>query len=73
MPCCGGWALRMKSNNATQRNTIFGNEAVGEPALMLPFAVREAVASFGAAGGQVPLASPATGEAVWAAIQQRHS
>ena len=65
----------MKSNNATQRNTIFGNEAVGEPTLMLPFAVREAlrdaVASFGAAGGQVPLASPATGEAVWAAIQRR--
>jgi xanthine dehydrogenase large subunit len=32
---------------------------------------RDAVASFGVPGGQVPLASPATGEAVWAAIQGR--
>ena len=61
--------------NATQQGTIHGSKAVGEPPLMLAFAVREAlrdaVASFGAAGGQVPLASPATGEAVWAAIQRR--
>jgi hypothetical protein len=57
-------------SNATQPNTIHGSKAVGEPPLMLAFSVREAlrdaVASFGAAGGQVPLASPATGEAVWA-------
>ena len=62
-------------SNATQPNTIHGSKAVGEPPLMLAFAVREAlrdvVASFGAAGGQVPLASPATGEAVWAAIRSR--
>jgi len=62
-------------SNATQPNTIHGSKAVGEPPLMLAFAVREAlrdaVASFGAAGGPVPLASPATGEAVWAAIQGR--
>ncbi len=62
-------------NNATQPNTIHGSKAVGEPPLMLAFAVREAlrdaVASFGATGGQVPLASPATGEAVWSAIQER--
>ncbi|MCX6955168.1 MAG: molybdopterin-dependent oxidoreductase, partial [Verrucomicrobia bacterium] len=62
-------------NNAAQPNTIHGSKAVGEPPLMLAFAVREAlrdaVASFGPAGGQVPLASPATGEAVWAAIQGR--
>ena len=32
---------------------------------------RDAVASFGVSGGQVPLASTATGEAVWAAIQGR--
>lgn len=62
-------------SDATQPNTIHGSKAVGEPPLMLPISVREAlrdaVASFGAAGGQVPLASPATGEAVWAAIQGR--
>jgi xanthine dehydrogenase large subunit len=62
-------------SNATQPNTIHGSKAVGEPPLMLAFAVREAlrdaVGSFGAAGGPVPLASPATGEAVWAAIQGR--
>ena len=61
--------------NAAQPNTIHGSKAVGEPPLMLAFAVREAlrdaVGSFGAPGGQVPLASPATGEAVWAAIQGR--
>ena len=61
--------------NATQPNTIHGSKAVGEPPLMLAFAVREAlrdaIAHFGAPGGQVPLASPATGEAVWSAIQAR--
>jgi xanthine dehydrogenase molybdopterin binding subunit/xanthine dehydrogenase small subunit len=61
--------------NSDQPNTIHGSKAVGEPPLMLAFAVREAlrdaVAGFGAAGGRVPLASPATGEAVWAAIQGR--
>jgi xanthine dehydrogenase molybdopterin-binding subunit B len=61
--------------NATQPNTIHGSKAVGEPPLMLAFSVREAlrdaVASFGAPGGPVPLASPATGEAVWRAIQAR--
>ena len=62
-------------SNAAQRNTIHGSKAVGEPPLMLALAVREAlrdaVGSFGAPGGPVALASPATGEAVWAAIQGR--
>ncbi len=62
-------------SHAAQPNTIHGSKAVGEPPLMLAFAVREAlrdaVGSFGSPGGQVPLASPATGEAVWAAIQGR--
>ncbi|MSU48952.1 MAG: 2Fe-2S iron-sulfur cluster binding domain-containing protein [Opitutus sp.] len=61
--------------NATQPNAIHGSKAVGEPPLMLALSVREAlrdaVANFGAPGGQVALASPATGEAVWAAIQGR--
>src|SRR5258708_2491078 len=60
---------------ATQPNTIHGSKAVGEPPLMLAFSVREAirdaVAAFGPAGGEVPLASPATGEAIFAAIQGR--
>jgi xanthine dehydrogenase molybdopterin-binding subunit B len=62
---------------ATQPNTIHGSKAVGEPPLMLAFSVREAirdaVVSFGPAGGQVPLASPATGEAVFKAIQARRA
>jgi len=60
---------------ATQPNTIHGSKAVGEPPLMLAFSVREAirdaVAAFGSPGGEVPLASPATGEAIFAAIQGR--
>ncbi len=60
---------------AAQANTIHGSKAVGEPPLMLAFSVREAirdaVAAFGPPGGEVPLASPATGEAIFAAIQQR--
>ncbi len=60
---------------ATQPNTIHGSKAVGEPPLMLAFSVREAirdaVASFGKPGGEVPLASPATGEAIFAAIRAR--
>jgi xanthine dehydrogenase molybdopterin-binding subunit B len=54
---------------------VHGSKAVGEPPLMLAISVREAirdaVASFGNAGGEVRLASPATGEAVFAAIQAR--
>ncbi len=61
--------------NAAQPNTIHGSKAVGEPPLMLAFSVREAirdaVANFGKPGGQIPLASPATGEAVWKEIQAR--
>ncbi len=60
---------------ATQAQTIHGSKAVGEPPLMLAFSVREAlrdaVAAFGTPGGEVRLASPATGEAILAAIQSR--
>jgi xanthine dehydrogenase molybdopterin binding subunit len=60
---------------AAQPNTIHGSKAVGEPPLMLAFSVREAirdaVAHFGAPGGEVLLASPATGEAIFAAVQTR--
>jgi xanthine dehydrogenase molybdopterin binding subunit/xanthine dehydrogenase small subunit len=60
--------------NATQANTIFGSKAVGEPPLMLAISVREAirdaVAAFGSGKGEVALASPATCEAIWMAIQK---
>ena len=60
---------------AAQPNTIHGSKAVGEPPLMLAFSVREAirdaVAAFGRPGGEVRLASPATGEMIFAAIQTR--
>jgi xanthine dehydrogenase molybdopterin binding subunit/xanthine dehydrogenase small subunit len=61
--------------NATQKSVVFGSKAVGEPPLMLAISVREAirdaVAAFGEPGGEVPLASPATCEAIFTAIQNR--
>jgi len=61
--------------DAAHAGTIHGSKAVGEPPLMLAFSVREAirdaVAAFGAPGGEVPLASPATGEAIFAAVRRR--
>lgn len=63
--------------NAAQKNVVYGSKAVGEPPLMLAISVREAirdaVAAFGPAAGEVPLAAPATGEAIWRAIQHRRS
>jgi xanthine dehydrogenase large subunit len=60
---------------AGQHNTIHGSKAVGEPPLMLAMsareALRDAVAAFGQAGGEVELASPATHEALFLAIQKR--
>jgi xanthine dehydrogenase molybdopterin-binding subunit B len=60
---------------AAQANTIHGSKAVGEPPLMLAFSVREAirdaVGAYGEKGGEVRLASPATGEAIFAAIKAR--
>ncbi len=64
-------------SDATQPNVIHGSKAVGEPPLMLAISVREAirdaVAAFGETGGQVPLASPATPEAIFNAITGRAS
>jgi xanthine dehydrogenase molybdopterin-binding subunit B len=61
--------------NATQKDVIHGSKAVGEPPLMLAISVREAirdaVAAFGDGKCEVPLASPATCEAVWMAIQKQ--
>ena len=59
--------------DATQPNVLHGSKAVGEPPLMLAISVREAirdtVAAFRDSGGEVALASPATGEAVFRAIR----
>ncbi|MCM6778863.1 xanthine dehydrogenase molybdopterin binding subunit [Nocardia sp. CDC159] len=59
--------------NATEEGAVYGSKAVGEPPLMLAFSVREAlrqaVAAFGPDGVSVELASPATPEAVYWAIQ----
>jgi xanthine dehydrogenase molybdopterin-binding subunit B len=61
--------------DAANASAVHGSKAVGEPPLMLAISVREAirdaVAAFGPEGGEVALASPATGEAVWRAVQQR--
>ena len=60
--------------NATEEGAVYGSKAVGEPPLMLAFSVREAlraaVAAFGPAGVSVDLASPATPEAVYWAVEE---
>jgi xanthine dehydrogenase molybdopterin-binding subunit B len=61
--------------DAAHPGTIHGSKAVGEPPLMLAIsvreAIREAIAAFGAPGGEVRLASPATCEAIFAAVEAR--
>lgn len=61
--------------DAAQDHTVHGSKATGEPPLMLAISVREAlrdaIASYGEPGGLVALNSPATGEAVFTAIQAR--
>ncbi len=60
--------------DATEAGAVYGSKAVGEPPLMLAFSVREALrqaaAAFGHAGTSVNLASPATPEAVFWAVEQ---
>ncbi|MFD5507115.1 xanthine dehydrogenase molybdopterin binding subunit [Streptomyces sp. NPDC127051] len=59
--------------NATEEGAVYGSKAVGEPPLMLAFSVREALrqaaGEFGPPGVCVELASPATPEAVYWAIE----
>lgn len=61
--------------NAAQPGVIHGSKAVGEPPLMLAISVREAlreaVAAFGERRGEIALASPATPEAVFWAVQRQ--
>ncbi len=62
--------------NASQDGVIHGSKAVGEPPFMLALSVREAirdaVAAFAPDGKprEVPLACPATHEAIYACIQR---
>jgi xanthine dehydrogenase large subunit len=59
--------------DATEAGAVYGSKAVGEPPLMLAFSVREALrqaaAAFGEAGTSINLASPATPEAVFWAVE----
>ena len=59
--------------HAHEDGAVYGSKAVGEPPLMLAFSVREALrqaaAAFGPPGTSVDLASPATPEAVYWAIE----
>ncbi|WP_412517413.1 xanthine dehydrogenase molybdopterin binding subunit [Actinomadura madurae] len=60
--------------NATEEGIVYGSKAVGEPPLMLAFSVREALrqaaGAFGPPGTSVDIASPATPEAVYWAIER---
>jgi xanthine dehydrogenase large subunit len=59
---------------AHEDGAVHGSKAVGEPPLMLALSVREALrqaaAAFGPAGTSVDLASPATPEAVYWAVEE---
>jgi xanthine dehydrogenase large subunit len=63
--------------HAHEDGVVYGSKAVGEPPLMLAFAVREALrqaaAAFGPGGTSVDLASPATPEAVFWAVERARS
>jgi xanthine dehydrogenase large subunit len=62
---------------AHEEGAVYGSKAVGEPPLMLAFSVREALraacAAFGPEGVSVELASPATPEAVYWALDRARS
>ena len=62
---------------AHEEGAVYGSKAVGEPPLMLAFAVREALrhaaAAFGPEGASVDLALPATPEAVYWALESARS
>ena len=61
-------------DHAHEDGAVYGSKAVGEPPLMLALSVREALrqaaAAFGPPGTSVQLASPATPEAVFWAVQR---
>ena len=73
-PRCRRSSTSRLLEKAAEEGVVYGGKAVGEPPLMLAFSVREALrqaaAAFGPAGTSVDLASPATPEAVYWAIEQ---
>ena len=64
-------------SRAHEEGAVYGSKAVGEPPLMLALSVREALrqacAAFGPMGTSVHLASPATPEAVFWALEGARS
>ena len=62
---------------ASQDGTIYGSKAVGEPPLLLALSVRQALRqgaiAFGSSPSWVPLASPATPEAILQAVEAARS
>jgi xanthine dehydrogenase large subunit len=60
-------------DDAREDGAVYGSKAVGEPPLLLAFsareALRQAVGAFGPHGRSVELASPATPEAVFWAVE----
>ena len=64
-------------DRAHEDGAVYGSKAVGEPPLMLAFSVREALrqaaAAFGPPGTSVELASPATPEQVYWALDRARS
>lgn len=64
-------------SDAHEDGVVYGSKAVGEPPLMLAFSVREALrqaaAAFGRPGVAIDLASPATPEAVYWALELARS
>ncbi|MFC1705204.1 xanthine dehydrogenase molybdopterin binding subunit [Planctomycetota bacterium] len=80
IPAIGDTPLDLRVSllpDAAQEGVIHGSKAVGEPPLMLAIsvreAIREAIAAFGAEGGEVPLPVPATCEAIFMALDARRS
>ena len=76
IPAVGDWPqkfdVRLLGDSANPEDTIFRSKAVGEPPLMLAIsvlhAIRDAVASCGAAGSRPALVAPATPESILRAI-----
>jgi xanthine dehydrogenase large subunit len=76
IPAAGDWPadvrVRLLESTPNREDTIFRSKAVGEPPLMLAIsvfhAIRDAVASCGAAGARPNLTAPATPESILRAI-----
>jgi xanthine dehydrogenase large subunit len=77
LPCLGELPDVFRARllpQATEPGVVYGSKAVGEPPLMLAIsareAIRDAVSAFAAPGRPVELASPATAEQIYWAIER---